>query len=403
MIPGFPAPYPDELIGSLFARATRHTGLSWKQLARSMRHGSGQNYYISWLMSGPLIELSQHARTSPEDLLWKHTMFPYATAFLSREATKTLETKALVATHQRGRPLVPLTQSVTQGVAYRRYCPVCAKADRRQWGETYWHRSHNLPGVHRCHSHGVPLHETVVPVHSQMHRPVMSMPEEVGSFVKHFPLGTDLLADIARRSVALLDRAAPASREMSLEYRRRLLELKFGDARYAASTDFALRLQQFYGRAFLQLVGASFVPAAAGAWPKVLPRPGNRTEVGPCRHVLFQTFLALSRPFDGSSARRPPGPKPRATDDLDRRLCERLATDLKSPSTAAWSQPLRVWMQGVGCWGTFRHRRHELPATAKIVREIAASKRAQRSRAVREVSFAAASPDEKRGTDARGR
>lgn len=393
MIPSFPAPYPDELIGSLFARATRHTGLSWKQLARCMRRGSGQNYYISWLMSGPLIELSQHARTSPQDLLWKHTMFPYATAFLSREATETLEIKALVATHQRGRPLVPLTQSVTQGVAYRRHCPICAKADRLQWGETFWHRSHNLPGVHRCHTHAVPLHETVVPVHSQMHRPVVSMPEEVVSFVKHFPVGTDVLADIARRSVALMDRAAPARRELSLEYRRRLLELKFGDERYAASTDFALRFQQFYGRAFLQLAGASFVPAAAGAWPKLLPRLRNKTVVAPCRHVLFQTFLAFSRPFDGVSARHPPGPKPRATDELDRQLHERLAADLKNPSTAAWSQPLRVWMQAVGCWGTFRHHRRELPATAKIVRQVAAAKRAQRSRVVPVVSLTAASAD----------
>lgn len=377
MIPGFPTPYPDELIGSVFARATRHTGLSWKELSRYVRGEASKSDYVSWLMSAPLVELSQHARLSAQALLWNHTMFPYATAFLSRDAVTKLEGRALTNTELRGRPLVPVTQSVTQGVDHRRYCPVCASTDRRQFGEAYWHRSHNLPGVHRCCIHGVPLRETQIAVRFQSHCVSTTMPGEVESYVKHFAVDSGALADVARRSAALLHKPARAPGELALIYRQRLLELGFGNERYAASTDFAFRLQRFYGRAFLRLAGAMFEATAPQAWPKVLPRPRNTTEVAPCRHVLLQTFLTFAQPFDGATNRGTPGPKPRPYEIVDQRLSATLYADLQRPATLAWSLPIRAWLEQMQCWGTFRHHRRDLPTTARIVREVASMRRAR--------------------------
>ncbi|MBR1752184.1 MAG: TniQ family protein [Ruminococcus sp.] len=34
-----------------------------------------------------------------------------------------------------------------------RYCPVCAADDREKYGETYWHRVHQIPEISVCAKH----------------------------------------------------------------------------------------------------------------------------------------------------------------------------------------------------------------------------------------------------------
>lgn len=36
---------------------------------------------------------------------------------------------------------------------YLRYCPECAKEDREKYGETYWHREHQIPKIRVCPKH----------------------------------------------------------------------------------------------------------------------------------------------------------------------------------------------------------------------------------------------------------
>ncbi len=45
---------------------------------------------------------------------------------------------------------------------YLYYCPECVKKDRANYGETYWHRLPQLPGVHCCPEHGIPLKRSMV-------------------------------------------------------------------------------------------------------------------------------------------------------------------------------------------------------------------------------------------------
>ena len=43
-----------------------------------------------------------------------------------------------------------------------RYCPLCVKEDRRAYGETYWHRIHQVQGMQICGRHGCYLAESDV-------------------------------------------------------------------------------------------------------------------------------------------------------------------------------------------------------------------------------------------------
>lgn len=44
-----------------------------------------------------------------------------------------------------------------------RLCPECARADKRQYGYSYWRRGHQILGVDSCQVHGEPLHRCVLP------------------------------------------------------------------------------------------------------------------------------------------------------------------------------------------------------------------------------------------------
>lgn len=54
--------------------------------------------------------------------------------------------------------------SISNGYPYLwRWCQACTLADLREYGVSFWHRSHQLPGVGLCALHSKPLREVFVP------------------------------------------------------------------------------------------------------------------------------------------------------------------------------------------------------------------------------------------------
>ena len=47
---------------------------------------------------------------------------------------------------------------------YFRFCPLCLKEDLQEYGEAYWHRLHQTPGVLACPVHAIPLSDSIVPI-----------------------------------------------------------------------------------------------------------------------------------------------------------------------------------------------------------------------------------------------
>lgn len=89
------------------------------------------------------------------------TLFPYHRPFLSNEQGR----KALhILLNGGGIGLKTLIGRVANGFGANvslRHCPLCAVADLAQYGMSYWHRSHHLPGVTSCYLHGINLCEHI--------------------------------------------------------------------------------------------------------------------------------------------------------------------------------------------------------------------------------------------------
>jgi len=167
MIAYFPNLYPDELIYSLFARYFAKSGYMGYASAAEDLFANKTTHpdieFINRLSDEVLSHLQKQA--SIEELIEKNTMFPYYARFLPRERRK----KALLLLLQMDEGYHNLLY-LSKGrhvEKYLRYCSLCAVHDRKQYGETYWHRSHQFVGVNICPIHGCELRNSKIAISSK--------------------------------------------------------------------------------------------------------------------------------------------------------------------------------------------------------------------------------------------
>ncbi|MBB5336415.1 hypothetical protein HNR32_001563 [Pectinatus brassicae] len=79
-------------------------------------------------------------------------MFPCYGRFLPKERRQKAF-QSLIAMKGNYHNLLPIPQSKNGEVRCLRYCLACAANDREQYGEAYWHRIHQIIGIHVCPVH----------------------------------------------------------------------------------------------------------------------------------------------------------------------------------------------------------------------------------------------------------
>lgn len=149
-----PEIYPDELVYSWLARYYVKTGY--------IRHSFISEELFECKTTKPSIEfINQYApnvyqdiikKISMEELIEKHTMFPYYGRFLPlKKRIKAF--KSLKRMNTNINNLLPIPKKKDNTKRYLKYCPICVENDRKKYGETYWHRIHQLRGIAICSKH----------------------------------------------------------------------------------------------------------------------------------------------------------------------------------------------------------------------------------------------------------
>lgn len=179
MIACFPTAYPDELLYSQLARYYTKSGyMAYTYVAEEL--------YVSKIVR-PDMEfvnvftpdaLRMITRDMPmEEVVLKHTMFPYYGRFLPLERRQRAF-QALVSMQGNYYNLLPIPQRKSTSNRCLRYCPLCAEQNRREYGETYWHRTHQMIGLTACPVHGCYLMDSSVVIRGKM-PPMLKSTEEV--------------------------------------------------------------------------------------------------------------------------------------------------------------------------------------------------------------------------------
>jgi hypothetical protein len=168
MLQFFPIPCPDELFYSLVCRYHIRSGnRGFRQTQLDLFDTEGTKQYYLGLPNNlaTLIDrLPLGSNLTINQLLEKHTLFPYYRTFLTFQEVRRLQELMEGKESQSIARVAKIPKLKLYYPEYLKFCPQCLKNDVERYGEAYWHRSHQAPGIEVCLIHRVQLHDSVVPV-----------------------------------------------------------------------------------------------------------------------------------------------------------------------------------------------------------------------------------------------
>lgn len=153
----FPAPYPDELVYSLVARAGIHLGVtSPKQLLDEVF--ANRHVIATVDLPNHLAPLVQHL---PENmgldvarLAYLHTLFPIYAPFTTEERRRYCIEQMAWGSNGAIHLILGVAASRIKQSHSLRYCPQCLQNQCRDHGEYYWQRQWQVMGADCCLEHG---------------------------------------------------------------------------------------------------------------------------------------------------------------------------------------------------------------------------------------------------------
>lgn len=154
-----PYPLPDELVCSVIARAQRRLGIHGPKFANEYlltnRNIIATPDFPSQL--GLFLNQLEYQPITPTDLAYRHTLLPLYAPFIDEKRRQ----KCLMWMERKCDGNVHFTvgcaASRLNKPEFLRYCPYCAKEQIDEHGEAYWLRIHQIPSIHICIKHQIPL------------------------------------------------------------------------------------------------------------------------------------------------------------------------------------------------------------------------------------------------------
>ena len=297
MLPYFPACYPDELLYSVLARFHRHTCSFTPKWTMDDLFGH-PNARATVDLPGRLGSLSRRLPPdrglTPERLAAEFTLFPYHTAFQPAAVVSSVLAAMMDGPTSCIHLRLGIVASSVKAPATLRYCPACHDEALARWGERFWHRAHQLPGVLVCVDHDVPLivsrtapntgHQTEFIAaeacieHAEPPTPAWATDERCRA----------ILLDVAKRSAALLSvmpRGVDPT-EQTARYRVALIDRRLASPKGRVEQR---RLHDAFDALFAP--ARSAIPELANtAWLSPIVRK-HQHAFHPLHHILFELFL----------------------------------------------------------------------------------------------------------------
>ena len=368
-------PYPDELIGSMLARTSVRVG-SVRLVVDSVR-GARSSALVSFYLPLQLPRISELSGIELETLAYEHTPLRYVAAYMPERERERLRDLLLDgATDNRSNRSV--VSALTGNFAALRCCPECIRSDLTAYGESYWRRAHNLPGVHLCLQHNVWLRRVrqtkrgrealfeFVPVHLTpltIQRPAIQF---------------DIARSIAIASVDVLQGRAPLPADETLRALAldRGYRVANGDV---AGLQMAVDLRDYFGKSFLTYWRAPISTGNRSApWPAVMVRPKEVRTVPPLKHLLLRTFLSASTPESKDVPYSKAGPSSRQYRQLDRQLVGHVRRCVRSAIARGVRVTVLSLLIGSGLYRAYRQHRLKFPKTVAALESFKKSASAER-------------------------
>lgn len=303
MLSYFPNLYPDEMLYSWFARYHDHSGnVSSKQTIKEL-FGKMSSVAVTDFPNNLEVFYNNISHFNPpniNDLVTNHTMYNYYTAFQS----DVMKSRAINYIIKGGKPgaihmFLGIAASTIKNWQYLRFCSSCVQQDREQYGEAYWHMSHQLPKVFYCHLHQELLHDSTIEFRNphkhefiSAEKAELSSPRLITVFSPKLEQQLKMLSD---ESISLIHYTENTQIQDFTQIYKYLMQVN-GYANHFGKVHqqyFTQQFKKYYGEEFLTLVDCDFDEHSDTSWLRNIVRK-HRKAFHPVQHLLLLQFLNVS-------------------------------------------------------------------------------------------------------------
>lgn len=173
MLGFFPDPYPDELFYSICGRFYDRVQYPDKKQFIKTLFGTSNAlavvdlpaYFNTLLSNIP----SGHLYTV-DSLINNHTLLPFYSPFHPPERITSVRESMRGSYKASATEKLGLMANSVPSSDVLQFCPLCVEEDKQQFGECYWHRVHQVPGVKVCPKHKIFLESSNIEIHNQQTR-----------------------------------------------------------------------------------------------------------------------------------------------------------------------------------------------------------------------------------------
>lgn len=303
MLSFFPTPYPDEILYSVLARYHVRSGNLSLKITLSELFGSTTvtaTVDLPAHLKALARNLPPRSKYTVESILRQHTLYPLYAPFMPSSRAELIATSMMEHIWGDIHARAGIMASSVKTPSNLRFCPDCLREDQERYGEAYWHRLHQAPGVLVCPRHSILLQDSNVTIRSvSKHEfiplseanclPKLRLSKLSGNTLKKLVI---LAQDVAW----LLNNHIVPKGAAWFQQQYRLLLLNKGLATSMGrvnQVELVRSFKSFYGDSFLRLLDSTVNYELESNWLSSIVRK-HRKSFHPIRHLLLIRYLSQS-------------------------------------------------------------------------------------------------------------
>jgi hypothetical protein len=197
---------------------------------------------------------------------------------------------------------------------YLRYCPECVEEDIKLYGETYWHRMHQVAGLNFCIKHMNPLYNSTATARLMNRQEYVNAMIEIciDRYKKDFKpveiincegISSSAFEEIKNKDL-IIGRDIDYLLNNKIEFKElnyfrefyidRLMQNKLASGRNLIYQDELLpKFKSFWGETLLEILNCNFDIDKRHNWVSTITRK-HRNGFHPIQHILFAEFLSIN-------------------------------------------------------------------------------------------------------------
>jgi hypothetical protein len=297
----FPTLYQDELLYSCFARYHRDTGNEDTKDTMYDLFGN-RNVCTTVFFPSHLDALCTRMPVpyiySVDELISDHTLLPYFIPFIPLQ--RFFEIKQLLKEGSGASVFMRLgiPASTLKHLQYFRFCRECIEEELNQFGEAYWHRTHQLEGVFVCPKHSTELQVSDLPLTNQSNKHAY-LPLDPVVFGKSINKHTEIYCDheikkfISNQTLWLLSNSIEPFGLNQIQNYYKVKLRQMGYTSFSGNIKWVDLLEAFlkcHGKELLLELNSFIEDYEEDTWiHRVLRKP--RVTCHPLRHLLLLYFM----------------------------------------------------------------------------------------------------------------